>query len=223
MTEIGKKVTREAKRVKEAMLLKCPHRKESRLRVRIICGQGCCCLYQKANSVFSEISVGCLGTCYESVTHQHLSRTCHLDGFRCSAWLRLWPALFLKRESGGWEEMGRPVNSIQPRFECWQWLVTLADEECQCCCFKWHLSCLRIHVLIQPPQTWGDLTERKLAGLTMEKNACRQVESRPSSVGFRAEFTATSAHKLTSLWLSFPHLYYRRSPIITNVTQDGEG
>jgi hypothetical protein len=85
MTEIGKKVTREAKRVKEAMLLKCPHRKESRLRVRIICGQGCCCLYQKANSVFSEISVGCLGTCYESVTHQHLSRTCHLDGFRCSA------------------------------------------------------------------------------------------------------------------------------------------
>lgn len=207
--KIGRKVARRAGRLRDTMFLKCPRRKDSRLRARNICRQGQRCLYQKANFAFSEIGVCCLGMCSQSMAHQRLTRTCHLDGFRCSAWLRLWPTSV----SRGRELAGRRWGD--------QWTVSsqgLNDEECQCCCFKWHLSCLCIHVLIQPPQTWGNLTERRLAGLAIEKNACRQVESTPSSVRFRTEFTPMSAHKLTSLWLSFPHLYYRCSPNVRTLS-----
>lgn len=131
----------------------------------------------------------------------------------------------LSREGERWlGEDGKTSEQYPARV---QMLTTPSDSSrgrMSMLLFQWHLSCLRIHVLIQPPQTWGDLTERKLAGLTIGKNMCRKIESRSSSVGFRAEFTATSVHELTSLWLSFPHVYYRHSSNVGRaVAQHGEG
>lgn len=110
---------------------------------------------KKANFVFSETVVYCPGTRYRSQTRRHLTGACHLEGFRCLAWLRSWPDLISRERQ---QEEGQRVG-IQAGFERWQWLVTLEDE-CQCCSFKWHSSCLHIRVLIQPPRMWEETSEK---------------------------------------------------------------